>query len=297
MRTEGQHSPIELPAFFVRHQLPDVTAFHYFTRRAALRSRVTFTHHVACILQRGAREVHSSSGHLFSNQQEILLFNAGSILLTEHLPLNQPFETYMLFFNNAFLSDFCVRNHIDLSEVEAGTELPITTIPKDGFLLQYESGFKAVYKHPIPGIWQHKAAELLLYCLHQFPETTRRFIKSALGESREQQLRRIVAAHLGQHLSIDELSFLCNMSASTFKRHFAEVFHTSPQKYFKEYRMQQAKQALLQHKRPSEVYAELGYESLASFSHEFKKWFGVSPTQYSKQHEPIAEQVDLSEQS
>lgn len=296
MHTEGQHSHIELPAFFVRNEVPDVTVFHYFTRRAALRTRVTFTHHVACILQRGAREVHSSSGHLFSNQQEILLFNAGSMLLTEHLPQNQPFETYMVFFNNVFLSDFCVRNCIDLAGVQAGAELPITTIPKDAFLLQYESGLKAVYKQPIPEIWPLKAAELLLYCLHQFPETTKRFIKSALGESREQQLRRVVAAHLGQHLSIDELAFLCNMSVSTFKRHFTEVFHTSPKKYFTEYRMQQAKLALLQHKRPSEVYAELGYESLASFSHEFKKWFGVSPTQYSKQHEPIGEQVGLSEQ-
>jgi AraC-like DNA-binding protein len=44
-------------------------------------------------------------------------------------------------------------------------------------------------------------------------------------------------------------------------------------------RMERAKAMLNDRKlRPSEIYLDLGYESLAAFSTEFKKHFGVAPT-------------------
>ena len=44
--------------------------------------------------------------------------------------------------------------------------------------------------------------------------------------------------------------------------------------------MEKAGLLLRQNKKPSEIYYELEYENLSSFSNEFKKFFGVSPKNY-----------------
>lgn len=46
------------------------------------------------------------------------------------------------------------------------------------------------------------------------------------------------------------------------------------------HRMEKAKQLLQKHKKPSEIYLDLGYENLSSFSLEFKKIYGVSPSKF-----------------
>ncbi|WP_420152093.1 helix-turn-helix domain-containing protein, partial [Siphonobacter sp.] len=76
-------------------------------------------------------------------------------------------------------------------------------------------------------------------------------------------------------------AFLCHTSLSTFKRRFAKIYGTSPNKWFLEKRMQKAAQLLKQGDyKVSEVYYEIGYENLSSFIQSFKQVYGVTPKQY-----------------
>ncbi|MEM9024275.1 MAG: AraC family transcriptional regulator, partial [Bacteroidota bacterium] len=82
-------------------------------------------------------------------------------------------------------------------------------------------------------------------------------------------------------LTLEELAFLCNMSISTFKRHFQQIYEVAPSRWFREKRLQRAEYLLrVQHQKPSEVYREVGFENLSSFTQAFKKHFGTTPKKY-----------------
>ena len=71
------------------------------------------------------------------------------------------------------------------------------------------------------------------------------------------------------------------MSISTFKREFEKHFHNSPSKWFQEKRLEHAAYLLKnKNKRPSDIFEEVGYESLSNFTQAFKQKFRVTPKQY-----------------
>jgi AraC-like DNA-binding protein len=71
------------------------------------------------------------------------------------------------------------------------------------------------------------------------------------------------------------------MSLSTFKRRFAQLYGTSPQRWLLARRMEKAATLLRQPGRTvSDLSDELGYENPSSFSQSFKQVYGVTPKQY-----------------
>jgi len=82
-------------------------------------------------------------------------------------------------------------------------------------------------------------------------------------------------------LTIKELSFLSNMSESTFKRMFQKHFNSTPSKWFQDKRLEHSAYLLKnESKRPSDIFEDMGYESLSNFIQAFKTKYGVTPKQY-----------------
>ena len=82
------------------------------------------------------------------------------------------------------------------------------------------------------------------------------------------------------NMSLEKLGYLTGRSLSTFNRDFKKLFHTTPQKWLTDKRLELAHYQLLEkRKKPTEVYLEVGFEDLSHFSFSFKKKYGVSPVQ------------------
>jgi AraC-like DNA-binding protein len=82
------------------------------------------------------------------------------------------------------------------------------------------------------------------------------------------------------NMSLEKLGYLTGRSLSTFNRDFKKLFHTTPQKWLTEKRLELAYYHLAEKKRkPTEVYLEVGFEDLSHFSFSFKKKYGLSPNQ------------------
>ena len=80
------------------------------------------------------------------------------------------------------------------------------------------------------------------------------------------------------NLRLEEIAFLCNMSLSTFKRHFTSEYNEAPGKWLKDKRLQKAKELLQEGQlKASDIYLEIGYNNLSNFSIAFKNKFGISP--------------------
>jgi AraC family transcriptional regulator, exoenzyme S synthesis regulatory protein ExsA len=85
--------------------------------------------------------------------------------------------------------------------------------------------------------------------------------------------------------SLEKFSYLTGRSLTTFKRDFKRAFHTTPQKWLTQKRLELAHyQFTEKRKKPVEIYFEVGFENLSHFSYAFKKQFGYSPSSLLEQN-------------
>ncbi len=113
--------------------------------------------------------------------------------------------------------------------------------------------------------------------------------ESRLSHSDVARIRK-VCRHLIQHIEnpprLDELSLLANMNRNKLNTAFRELFGLSVFQWLRNERLALA-QERMQNSNASltDIAEALGYSSCSNFSHAFKQRFGISPTQYRRQHE------------
>ncbi|MGI2171913.1 AraC family transcriptional regulator [Shewanella sp. MF05960] len=96
--------------------------------------------------------------------------------------------------------------------------------------------------------------------------------------SRVEKALSYIHKHYGDSVEVDTLAGLVNMSPSAFHRCFKEVTSSSPIQYVKKIRLNKARELLqLQKLKVKDVSSQVGYESTAQFSREFKRYFDQSP--------------------
>ncbi len=81
------------------------------------------------------------------------------------------------------------------------------------------------------------------------------------------------------NVDITRFAYLTGRSLATFKRDFAKIFHTSPNRWLQLKRLGDA-YYLLKEKgwKTSDVYMEVGFKDFSHFSYAFKKTYGVAPS-------------------
>lgn len=97
-----------------------------------------------------------------------------------------------------------------------------------------------------------------------------------------------VQHHLDTHFTsqtpLDELTKIAAMSRSYLCHQFRDAFDSSISEYVIRKRMSAAQRMLFDLSlRPGEIAEAVGYPDIYQFSKQFKKSFGLSPTQYRKQ--------------
>jgi len=84
--------------------------------------------------------------------------------------------------------------------------------------------------------------------------------------------------HFMFNMTLDRFGYLTGRSLATFRRDFEKIYHTTPQKWLTEKRLQLAHYQIAEKKRkPNDIYLEVGFEDLSHFSYAFKKHFGYPP--------------------
>ncbi len=100
--------------------------------------------------------------------------------------------------------------------------------------------------------------------------------------------RRIVRAkvfideHFTKDISIQDLAQISCFSPYYFIRLFKDLYGITPRQYIVLKKMQAAEGLLSQGKPVKDVCFLIGYESLQTFSTQFKKIKGVSPSKFKK---------------
>ncbi|SMC50964.1 AraC family transcriptional regulator [Kibdelosporangium aridum] len=91
---------------------------------------------------------------------------------------------------------------------------------------------------------------------------------------------RWIRDNYAQPMRVEDLARLAAMSSSAFHRHFRSVTTMSPVQFQKRIRLQEARTLLVS--RPDDVAGvghRVGYESPSQFTREYRRMFGVPPSQ------------------
>jgi len=271
------NSPVQLPRYFGASPKTDIFFQPYTNGGKAIRTQVALTHHLISMLQEGEKEVIVAGRREQVDASNLLLLASTSSIMTEHSLQGRPMRSLLLFIAPSFLVDFCARHGMK----PRGAAAELLPLPQDDFTRLFARSVALLGPSTLnadASMRRTKAEELLLYLHAKHPAGFARFIAAAVKDRDALPLRSVVALHQDSNLTVPELAFLCHMSVSTFKRRFQEAFGMAPGRYLHARRMQRARLMLTRKMRPSEIYIDLGYESLAAFSTEFKKHFGVAPT-------------------
>jgi AraC-like DNA-binding protein len=221
---------------------------------------------------------------------QFLLLPAGNCLTSEKL--TGPADTYrsiMLFFSDEALTAFFSK-YPDLKPDQEASPVPnpFHLFEADEFLTNFVHSLALLLSSGpelSASFQQLKLEELLLYVSRQQPAALHTLRVSVQETAENQRIRAVVAADLPAHITVEELAFLCHTSLSTFKRRFARLYGTPPNKWLTQQRLAVAAQLLRQGTlKASDVYDQAGYESMSSFIHSFKQVYGLTPKKFQMQH-------------
>ncbi|SHJ64105.1 AraC-type DNA-binding protein [Reichenbachiella agariperforans] len=273
---------ISLPEQLIINKGSSVVAFDYQVEQESTKQQVNLSMNTFSFLTEGNKEVYSDTKFSAISNSEFLLMKSGKCLMTEKFTDTlKRYRSILFFFTDEALLRFIRKYSIVLSKMTERKS--VQSIKYDDYLRSFAKSLahlvnlSSVHRDKV---LQVKFEELMLYLIDkEGVELLSSFVIST--NEHEHHFQEIVENNKLNRLTINELAFLCNMSISTFKRTFERQFHTSPSKWFQERRLEYA--ALLlksEGKRPTDIYLQVGYDSLTNFIQAFKSKYGMTPKQY-----------------
>lgn len=197
----------------------------------------------------------------------------------ELLGSGDKFEPILFCFDEPFLQEFQKKDQFE--QTHFPSKDAFINIRKSELIESFIQSIKPYYK----GVMQLdevfedvKYEELLLILLKNQPE-----LAGILFDFRmpgKIDLEEFMNRNFKFNVSVSRFAYLTGRSLSAFKRDFKSIFDDTPSHWLVQRRLREA--YLLMDKKsqkPSDIYVDLGFESLSHFSTSFKKMYGQAPTE------------------
>ena len=259
-----------------------IEVYNYESAQEISKQEVLLNKNTFSFLQEGTKEVFFDNSSYSINNSQFLLMKSGHCLMTEKLSnLQEYYRSVLLFFSNEDVLKFIRK--FELKPTGSSTYYSTYSFNYDPFIKRFSNSLldisrlsKSIQKN----ILDAKFEEIMLYLI-EFKGVDFLYSLISNNDNQTQKFIQIIESNKLNKLTIKELSFLSNMSLSTFKREFEKHFHSPPSKWFQEKRLLHSAFLLKnKSKRASDIYSEIGYENLSNFIAAFKTRFGVTPKQY-----------------
>ena len=261
----------------------DLQIANYEAYKLVSKNKINLNKNVFSFLLDGQKDIHFSNDIVSIDHTQSLLLASGNFLTTEIVGANS-YSCLLFFFSQKNINDFLLKyghlsNPNDLNKTTSNS--PYFLIQKDNFIIHFINSIQQIYglnQTISQKILELKFEEIMLYLADKYGQSFFVYLHSLLINERELSFKMVIEKNLYTSLNIDEVAFLCNMSLSTFKRKFTQLYQESPGEWFQLKRLNKAKKLLLNNEAtPSEIYMDFGYDSLSNFSTAFKNEFGYSP--------------------
>jgi len=242
------------------------------------KSDITMEHHSLVRIVSGEMKViQADSNFLFIADDTFLFPRNQPATIIKYAKDGYPFKSVVMSITADRLKSFYLKNPIEINQPHTHK---IRTFDKHPFL---ESFFASVMPY---FELSDKMPENLIRIKVEEALTILRTIDHGIdnlladfSEPGKIHLADFMEQNYMFNIPVEKFGYLTGRSLTTFKRDFKKVFNTTPQKWLIQKRLELAHYQLSEkHKKPAEVYLEVGFENLSHFSFVFKKHFGYAPT-------------------
>ena len=277
--------PIEnIPEIYFQNKKTDQDIFVYDFKMSSdvVKSKVNLSMNMFSFLQVGKKQVHFAGTSVAVNKAQSLLLKKGNWLWTELLDTEAVYYCKLFFFSEKKLTDFLSKYTNNVKPYKE--EVPCFVIENDDYIAAFITSLSSntFTDHSYSdALLVLKFEEIMLYLLNKYGSTFEDYLHSLISKEIS-PFKNVVESNVNSNLKLEEIAFLCNMSLSTFKRHFTSEYKEPPGRWLQDKRLQKAKELLEGGDlKASDIYLDMGYNNLSNFSVAFKKKFGISPTDIS----------------
>lgn len=273
-----------IPEIFIKdnNKRPDIFVYDFKMISNVVKSKVNLSMNMFSFLQVGKKQVHFANTSMAVNSKQSLLLKKGNWLWTELLDTEAIYYCKLFFFSERILTDFLNKYTNNVKPYQE--ESPYFLIENDDYIAGFINSLSAEIfnNHSLSdALLVLKFEEIMLYLLNKYGNKFEYYLHSLISKE-VSPFKNVVESNVHSNLKLEEIAFLCNMSLSTFKRHFTNEYNEAPGKWLQDKRLQKAKELLQGGElKASDIYLDIGYNNLSNFSAAFKNKFGISPTDIS----------------
>lgn len=275
---------ITLPDEMNLEKIQQIHVVDYRSSKDVSKQQIILNQNIISFLIEGTKEAVFDNASLSIDASKFLIMRSGNCLMTEkRISEASNYRSVLLFFSNEMIHNFIRK--MEINDFESVDAKSVHAFDYDDFIQRFVLSLVDVSK--LSGeikskLLEVKLEEIMLYLTEKYGTEFLYSLTVNSNNAAQKFIQVIENSHLSK-LTLKELAFLCNMSISTFKREFEKHYAESPIKWFQNKRLEFAHYLLQQEqKNPSEIYFEVGYENLSSFTQAYKLKYGVTPKQNQK---------------
>lgn len=238
--------------------------------------------HTFVYVLKGIMNLYDGSEHKALKSGECCIARKNRLGRFNKLKVDGELQKVFVFFDETFLKRFQQKHKIEKTKFTSSATL--LDVNKNELLPNYIQSLEPYYNHgKIKALFSEvKHEELLLILLQEQPGLAGLFFD--YGIPQKINIEEFMNRNFKFNVSVERFAFLTGRSLSAFKRDFNETFNETPNRWLVRKRLEEAYFLIEKKKqKPSEIYLELGFETLPHFSFAFKKQFGLTPTEIAGQ--------------
>ena len=216
-----------------------------------------------------------------------LIFSVGQNLILKTYPNKEEdlYQAIIVHINRETILETLTRNFPEISsEEDREFSLDIITGKPCVVLQNYIAGILQYFhnQHIISKeIIEVKLKEILFLLLKSKKAEQVAGLLQDFSNKNTTSFKNTVENHIYSNISLVDLAQLCNMSLSTFKRHFKRIYNSSPTEYFFDQRLENSKKLLAASDQAIiDVAINSGFKTMSHYSRKFKEKYGISPSEY-----------------
>lgn len=234
------------------------------------------TEHGISFIFSGEMEAYDgNTKHLYQKGDVVLYRKNALIRFVKYPHMEENFEAISVILDENLLKNFAEQHEISSDKIPKES---LFKLEQDELIQSFFKGLESWFGNKISTelttIKKTEMIHLLLRNNKEFKNVLFHF-----GMPGKINLEAFMNTNFRFNVPLSQLAFLTGRSLATFKRDFEKLYHTPPNKWLQQKRLEEAHYLLEQKKmKAKDVYLEVGFETLSHFSYAFKNHFGVNPS-------------------